>query len=408
MLVTTNGNIHSAMLRFWTSVRLRRTGTVITGIGFLAAVSFWWAQSRDAPVGPRPTPPAEVGVIELSARDIPLPLQYAGRVVGFRVVEVHAQVGGILLKREYNEGAAVKVGDVLFQIDPRPYEAALARANAQVAQAQATLTQAEENFVRTESLASRGVSTQKAVDDATAARDQGRAALQAAKADLETAKLNLEYTTVKSPITGPTSLTSAPEGALIQAQQTLLTTIMQVDPAYVNFTTTDRELREFQEIDRHRSKPINSEDLKVVLQFADGGTHPQTGKLDTRSRTVDPRTGTIQIRTVFPNHDNSLLPGQFVRVNIEGVTMPDAIAVPKAAIMQGPQGPYVYIVDANSVAQVRPVRLDRELTDSWLVRGGLKTGERVVADGVIRVRPGAPVKAVVMTVAPQSATGAKG
>jgi membrane fusion protein (multidrug efflux system) len=276
-----------------------------------------------------------------------------------------------------------------------------------VSQAQATLTQAEENFARTQSLASRGVSTQKSVDDTTAARDQARAALQIAKADLDTANLNLEYTTIKSPIAGPTSLTSPPEGALIQAQQTLLTTVMQVDPAYVTFTTTDRELRELQEIDRRRSKPLRGEDLKVVLQFADGAIHPETGKVDTRSRTVDPRTGTIQIRTVFPNHDNRLLPGQFVRVNIEGVSMPNAIAVPKAAIMQGPQGALVYIVDANSVARTRAVRLDRELTDSWLVREGLKAGERVVADGVIRVKPGARVKAVAMTETPQSVAGVK-
>jgi membrane fusion protein (multidrug efflux system) len=214
-------------------------------------------------------------------------------------------------------------------------------------------------------------------------------------------------TIIKSPITGPTSLTSPPEGTLIQAQQTLLTTIMQVDPAYVNFTTTDRELREFQEMNRHRAKPINADDLKVALQFTDGDKHPQTGKLDTRSRTVDPRTGTIQIRTVFPNHDNSLLPGEFVRVNIEGVTMPDAIAIPKAAITQGPQGPFVYVVDANSVAQARPVRLDRELTDGWIVREGLKVGERVVAEGIIRVRPGVPVKAVAITTAARSGGEAK-
>jgi membrane fusion protein (multidrug efflux system) len=390
-----------------TSAVLRRTGAVAAGIGLLIAASFWGTRSHQASGRQPPTPPEEVGVIELYARDIPIPLQYAGRVAGFRVAEVRAQVGGILLRREYNEGATVKVGDVLFQIDPRPYEAALARANAQVAQAQATLTQAEENFARTQSLASRGVSTQKAVDDTTAARDQGLAALQVAKANLDTAKLNLEYTTVKSPITGPTSLTSPPEGTLIQAQQTLLTTIMQVDPAYVNFTTTDRELRELQEIDRHRSRPTNADDLKVMLQFADGGTHPQTGKLDTRSRTVDPRTGTIQIRTLFPNHDNSLLPGQFVRVNIEGFTMPDAIAVPKAAITQGPQGPFVYVVDANSVAQVRLVRLDRELTDSWIARGGLKVGERIIADGIIRARPGAPVKAVAVTGTLGSSGGAK-
>jgi membrane fusion protein (multidrug efflux system) len=132
-----------------TSVLLGRTASVAVGIALMVAASFWWMRSRETPIGQLPTPPTEVGVIELSARDIPIPLQYAGRVVGFRVVEVRAQVGGILLKREYNEGAAVKVGDVLFQIDPRPYEAALARTNAQVDQAQATLTQAEENFART-------------------------------------------------------------------------------------------------------------------------------------------------------------------------------------------------------------------------------------------------------------------
>jgi membrane fusion protein (multidrug efflux system) len=160
-----------------TSAVLRRTGAVAAGIGLLIAASFWGTRSHQASGRQPPTPPEEVGVIELYARDIPIPLQYAGRVAGFRVAEVRAQVGGILLRREYNEGATVKVGDVLFQIDPRPYEAALARANAQVAQAQATLTQAEENFARTQSLASRGVSTQKAVDDTTAARDQGLAAL---------------------------------------------------------------------------------------------------------------------------------------------------------------------------------------------------------------------------------------
>ena len=374
----------------------RRIGVLGAGL-VVAAASYWWTRPGPGPTGLPPTPSAEVGVVELTARDVPISLQYAGRVAGFRVVEVRAQVGGILLKREYNEGAAVQVGDVLFRIDPRPYEAALARANAQMAQAQATLTQTEENFERTKSLASRGVSTQKALDDATAARDQGRAALQVAKADIETAKLNLEYTIVKSPIAGPTNLTSPPEGALIQAQQTLLTTITQVDPAYVNFTTTDRELREFQAMNKARPRPINPDDLKIGLQFGDGGTHPQTGKLDTRARTVDPRTGTIQIRTVFPNHDNSLLPGQFVRVNIEGVTVPGAIVIPKISVSQGPLGPFVYIVDANSVAQMRPVRLDRELADTWVVREGLKAGERVVAEGIIRVRPGAPVKAVAWT-----------
>jgi membrane fusion protein (multidrug efflux system) len=390
-----------------TSVVVRRVGILLAGAVAIAAVGIWWARPNKAPAAAPPPPPAEVDFVELKAQDAAIAMQYAGRVAGFKVVEVRAQVGGILLKREYNEGATVRVGDVLFRIDPRPYEAAFARANAQMAQAQASLTQAEENFDRTKSLAARGVTTQKALDDATAARDQWRASLQVSMADVETAKLNLEYTVVKSPIAGPTSLAAPPEGALVQAQQTLLTTITQVDPAYVNFTTTDREMRELQEMDRLRAQPIDYDSLRIELRFGDGGKHGQPGKLDTRSRTVDPRTGTIQIRTVFPNGDNSLLPGQFVRVNIEGVTVPGAIVIPKGAVSQGPQGTFVYVLDVNSAAQVRLVRLDRELADGWIVKEGLKVGERVITDGIIRVRPGAIVKPIAAVIKTEPATGAK-
>ena len=374
-----------------------RIAALLVGIALFAGAAYWWTRAGPSSAGNPAPPPAEVGVVELVSTEVPLRLQYAGRVAGFRVVEVRAQVGGILLKREYDEGTIVKVGDVLFRIDPRPYEAALARVNAQVAQAQATLIQAEENFNRTQSLASRGVSTQKALDDATGARDQARASLQAARADVETAKLNLEFTIVRSPIDGPTNLTSPPEGALVQAQQTLLTTITQVDPAYVNFTITDQELRAFEEMNKQRVKPITPDDVTVQLQFGDGSKHPQTGKVDTRSRTVDPRDWDYsEFRAVFPNHEGGILPGQFVRVNISGVSLPNAILIPKVALSQGPQGPFVYVIDANSVAQTRAIRLDRETAGGWIVREGLKAGERIVADGVIRVRPGAPVKTVAM------------
>lgn len=343
---------------------------------------------------PGAPPPPEVGTVEVVIGDVALPVQYAGRVAGFRVVDVRAQIGGILLRREVPEGAAVAVGDVLFRIDPRPYEAALQRAQAQVAQAQAAVRLGEENFTRIEQLVQRQTATPRQLDDATAARDQARAALQGAEAEVATARLNLEYTVVKAPVAGPTSLGMPPEGSLVQAQQTLLTTITQLDPAYVMYSTTDREFREFQEMDRLRASPLVWEDLTVRLQFGDGAVYGRPGRLDTRSRTVDPRTGTIQIRAVFPNAGGELLPGQFVRVNVEGVTMPRAVKVPKQAINQGPQGPFVYVVDGQSNAQVRPVRLDRELTDGWVIREGLSAGERIIVDGVIRVRPGAPVRAV--------------
>jgi membrane fusion protein (multidrug efflux system) len=228
---------------------------------------------------------SRASVSELAAADVALPLEFSGRVAGFRVVEIRAQVSGILLKREYLEGAVVDVGQVLFRIDPRTYEATLSRANAQAAQARAALIQAEENYKRQEGLAAQKVATQKSLEDAIAARDQARAAIQSTEADVQTAKLNLEFTVIKAPVKGPTSLVSPAEGTLIKAQDTLLTTITQLDPAYVNFTFTDSELRSLQEIDRSSEELFDPAHVKVELQFGDGATYPEPGTVDTRSRT---------------------------------------------------------------------------------------------------------------------------
>ncbi len=372
--------------------RLAVLGVVLVAVA--AAAVYWFAlRGPKAPPAAVTPPPPEVGVVTLVSADVPLPLHYSGRVTGFRVVEIRSQVGGFLQKREFTDGEAVKAGAVLFRIDPRSYEAALARAKAQMAQAQATVTQAADNFTRVEGLAARQVSTQKALEDATAAREQSAAALASARADVQTAELNLEYTVIKAPIAGLTSIeASPPEGTLIQPQQTLLTRITQLDPAYVYFTTTDSELRDLTEINRRRAKPLKEEDVTVKLRFGNGDVYPVDGKVDISSSVVDPRTGTVQIRAVFPNENRGLLPGQFVRVDISGVTMPNAVLVPKTAIVQGPQGAVVYVVDANDVAQVRPVVLDREVEQGWIVKSGLKAGEKVVTEGVIRVRPGIKVK----------------
>lgn len=374
----------------------------------IGAGVFWWTRPASRPAAAAALPPPEVGIVQLTVADVPLPLQFAGRVAGFRAVEIRSQVSGILLKRAYNEGAVVNVGDVLFRIDPRSYEATLSRAQAQAAQARATLTQTEENYKRVEGLVAQKVSAQKSLEDAIAARDQARATIQSTQADVLTATLNVEYTTIRAPVAGPTSIASPPEGTLVQAQQTLLTTITQLDPAYVNFTFTDSEMRALDEISKSREKQLDSDDVKVELRFGDGAVYPQLGKVDTRSRTVDPRTGTILIRAVFPNHEGGLLPGQFVRVNVTGITMPDAIVVPKAAISQGPLGAFVYVVEADNVARARQVRLARELDNGWIVRKGLSTGDRIVVDGVIRVRPGNVVRPVPVTPPKRAETPAAG
>jgi membrane fusion protein (multidrug efflux system) len=358
--------------------------------------------SSPPPQAAAPAPPPEVGVVVVQPADTPLPVEFAGRVAAFRDVEIRPLVGGRLLKREYEEGAKVDQGQVLFRIDPALFQVAQTRAEAQLTDAQAKLRDAEDNFTRIEQLARRGVSTDVQLDQARAARDQARAGVQLAEAEVAGAKLNLGYTVVNAPIAGVTALQSPPVGTLVQAQQTLLTTITQLDPAYVNFSFTDEEGQAFRLLNERREKPIAPQDLTVDLQFGTSLVYPQPGKIDTAAQRVDPQTGTIQARAIFPNREGILLPGQFVRVRIRGISLPDAIVVPKAAVSQGPQGPTVYVLGENDVAQARPVRLGEELPTGQVVRDGLRGGDRVVADGVMRVRPGAPVKPVLMK--PESVT----
>jgi membrane fusion protein (multidrug efflux system) len=363
-----------------------------------AGGGYYWYVHRQAPAAATAQtpaaapPPPEVGVMEARAAEVPLTIVYAGRVAGVRDVEVRPQVGGILLKREFSEGAQVKQGQVLFRIDPRTYEVALARANAQNAQAQATLRQAEENYKRIEELFKRGVATDKQLDDVRAARDQAQASIQLAEAEIRAAQLNLGYTTVNAPVTGSTSLLAPQEGTLVLPQQTLLTTITQLDPAYVSFSVTDTEYQSFRELNRRLAKPIKEEDLKVEVQFSNGTTYPQQGSVDVSARSIDPRTGTLQVRAIVPNPDGALLPGQFVRVVIRGIALPDAIVIPNQAVSQGPEGPFVYVVGENNAAQQRPIRLGRQVEAGWVVQQGLQPGDRVIVEGIIRVRPGAPVR----------------
>jgi membrane fusion protein, multidrug efflux system len=379
------------------------TRVVASTLVVLVAVAsgYYFLNARGAQPPPQKAagapPPPDVGVIEIKRADVPLTLTYAGRVAGFRTVEIRAMVSGTIMKREYQEGARVKQGDTLFRIDPRPYQATSDRAAAQLAQAKATAHQNAENFNRIQELANKQVATPKQLDDARAARDQSQAAVQSAEADVETAKLNLEFTIVKAPVSGPTALLSPPEGSIAQAQQTVLTTITQLDPAYVNFSVTDGEFREFRALNDNLAKPLGDDDIIVSIQFGDGSTYPQTGKIIMSSQNVDLRTGTVQIRSVFPNADGAILPGQFVRLILKGITLPKAIVIPQQAVSQGPQGTAVFAVNAAGAAEVRPVKLDREVGNGWIVREGLNEGDRIIVEGVMRVRPGAPVKASPLT-----------
>ncbi|WP_420959305.1 efflux RND transporter periplasmic adaptor subunit [Brucella sp. IR073] len=339
-------------------------------------------------------PPPQVSVVDVKPREVPLTYEYAARVSAFREVQVRARVGGILLHRNFTEGTEVKAGQVLFEIDPAPYEAELARAKAQLAQAEAQYTQSIRDAERAEQLVQQKVQSTATRDSAIATRDANAAAVAAAKAQVRTAELNLSYTKVTAPISGITSREQVPEGSLIgtDASSSLLTSITQLDPVYINFSFSDAEAAEIRRLlDVQEAKGGDPNKLKVKITFGDGQVYDHEGVIDFTSSSLDKETGTLGARAVVDNPDHRLIPGQFVRATIMGVTIDNAIVVPEAALMQGSQGQFVYVVGSDGKAQMRPVTVNRTVEGGWLVSSGLNPGDRVVTEGVMKVRPGAPV-----------------
>lgn len=353
--------------------------------GSLVATALTAAQSGSAPA---------ISIVEIAPRTVPLTVEYAARVTAAREVRVRAQAGGILLERSYVEGAFVNEGDLLFRIDPRPYEAELARVRAQLQQAEAELSHATREAARISRLAERGTASQQAKDDAVSGRERAAAAVAGAAAQVQLAELNLSYTTVTAPISGITSLEQVPEGSLVAAtgEAGLLTTITQLDPVYVNFSVTGREFAEVRQLLESQGLWGQVREIITVrVMFGDGSFYSHTGVIDFASSSLNTETGTLRLRATLANPDRRLLPGQFVRALMSGITLPDALVIPRRALMQAPEGPFVYVVDAAGTAEVRPVKVGREVADGWVATAGLSVGDRVVAEGVVKIRPGQSV-----------------
>ena len=336
-------------------------------------------------------PASEVTVVTAESQQLPVTWEYVGQTVGSREVEVRARVTGILQSRNFKEGERVKKGQSLFTIDPAPFQAAVARAEADVAAAQARLEQARRNAARMKPLYAEKAVSQKEHDDAVSAESIGAADLKAAQARLLEAKLNLEYTRVEAPISGTTTRAIPSEGTLVSGPNVLLTSVVQTDPMWVNFGIADNEQARIQkEAQSGRLKlPRNFE---VELRLADGSVYAQKGKLDFADVRVSTQTGTREARAEVPNPEGVLRPGQFVRVVLKGASIPNAVTVPQRAVLEGPQGKFVYIVDEKSTAQARPVEAGQWAGDRWIISSGLKGGERVIVDGVMKIGPGAPVR----------------
>jgi membrane fusion protein (multidrug efflux system) len=341
------------------------------------------------PMGGMPT--SEVTVVTAAAQSLPVTWEYVGQTAGSREVEVRARVTGILQSRNFKEGERVKKGQSLFTIDPKPFEAALARAVADVAAADARLEQARRNVARFKPLYAEKAVSQREYDDAVSAEAIGAADVKAAQARLTEAQLNLAYTKVESPLSGITTRALPSEGTLVSGPNVLLTSVVQVDPIWVNFGISDNEQARMQK-DAQAGTLKLPRNFEVELRLADGSVYGHKGKLDFADVRVSTATGTREARAELPNPDGYLRPGQFVRVVLKGASIPNAVTVPQRSVLEGPQGKFVYVVNDKSQAEPRPVEAGQWAGDRWIITSGLKGGERVIVDGVMKIGPGAPVK----------------
>lgn len=342
------------------------------------------------PAAPPAAPPADVQVIELRPRPARVTVEYVAETEAHNTVEIRPRVGGLLDRQEVVEGAHVKKGQVLFVIDAQPYVAARAEARAAVAQAQSAVEQAERDYERVAPLSEMKAVSQQEFDAVRARRSAARAQVDAAQAALKTAELNVGYTTVTSPIDGIVGRAQIRVGGLVTAYSTLLTTVYATDPMYVNFSVSERRMLELQHrFGITREKPNPAAVFRVVL--ADGTEYPGTPKLDFIDAAVDRRTGTLPVRLIVDNARGELLAGQFARVLVDTDRLDDALLLPQRAVQEVQGRTSVWVVDAENKAQPRDVKMGARLEGQWLVLEGLEPGERVVVEGVQKLKPGMPV-----------------
>ncbi len=345
---------------------------------------------------PPPPRPAEVGVMTLRQQPVTIVTELPGRTVSYRVAEVRPQVNGVILKRLYTEGSQVKAGQQLYQIDPAPFQASYESAQAALARAQATATSTRLLAQRYKPLSEARAVSQQDYDNAVASQDQAAADVASAKAALDTARINLAYTKVFAPITGRTGRSSVTEGALVAANQTAaMVVIQQLDPIYVDATQASTVLLRLQRaLADGQLKKVGEGQAEAKLILEDGTPYSPNGKLQFSEVTVDSGTGSVSLRAVFPNPKNILLPGMFVREQLEEGVNETGLLVPQRAVARNPQGdPIVTVVGADNKTTTRVIKTDRAIGDQWLVSDGVAAGDRVIVIGILGVRPGAEVHA---------------
>ncbi|MDE3224671.1 MAG: efflux RND transporter periplasmic adaptor subunit [Nitrospirota bacterium] len=371
--------------------RVTRAAAVLLVSAAMAGLVGCKQEAASTPARPLP----EVEVLTVTAQTVPDEPELIGQAESSRPVEIRSQVTGIIKERYFTEGRDVKRGDRLYQIDPVPFQAAVASAKGKVAQAAARVVQARQNLARVKPLLEEQAVSQKDVDDAVAEDLSSKASLESAKAELIKAEFDMSNTLITAPIDGLIERTKVYEGRLVSAQTDLLTVIHQMDPMYVIVSAPENFLLKRRR-ERASKKVQGAEvyDLRGVITFTDGSTYPHEGDLDLLDVGLRTTTGTMDVRVVFPNPERALLPGQFVTVRFLGAVRTGAILVPQRAVQQGAKGPVVYVVGEGDKVEVRDILAAAWHGNQWLVEEGLKAGERIVVEGMYRVAPGAPVKPV--------------
>jgi len=369
--------------------------TVVSAVlaGFLLLSGCENGHGQQAP----PPPIPEVAVVTVSAQPVLLTTELPGRTSAYRIAEIRPQVSGLIQKRLFTEGAEVKAGDMLYQIDPASFQAALDNANAYLAKAEANLPAIRSKADRYRKLMASNAVSQQDYDDRAAALLQAEAEVEYWKASVKSARINLGYTRITAPISGRIGRSNVTDGALVTAYQSQeLTTIQQIDPIYVDVAQSATELQRLkQSLDAGRLKQSGADSKKVNLLLQDGTPYSLEGTLQFREVTVDPTTGSVIVRAIFPNPKSVLLPGMFVRAVIQEGIAEQAILAPQQGVNRNPKGePIALIVDETGQVQLRRLTLDRAINNQWLVTSGLSGGERLIVEGMLNVRPGATVKAV--------------
>ncbi|MDF3605033.1 efflux RND transporter periplasmic adaptor subunit [Paracoccus sp. DMF-8] len=338
-------------------------------------------------------PPTPVAVVEMVPQPLPVVNELPGRVSATRTAEVRPRVGGIVLERVFEQGSLVQEGDVLYRIDPAQYAVAMASAQATLARAKANQMNARDQQARAEALRERRVTSGVDLENAVTNLAVADAEVAIAQAALDQAQLNLNYTEVTAPISGVIGRALVTEGALVSAQTDIMATVQQLDPIYADFTQSSSDVLALRRAMQAGQLVATAPgEARVRLIYDDGTLYEHPGKLLFSEATVDPLTGQVTMRGEFPNPDDDLLPGLYVRISIEQAVRNDALAVPQMAVQRDQQGnSFVYIVNAENQAERRNVKLGRTLGPRWMVMEGLDAGDKVVAEGAQKLFPGAPV-----------------